>query len=78
MKHEAVRALWTHAHSVLPMRAVAGSLSEVLLSWLIEKEVELDRAGLDDWLVKEGGAWDIEEANAATTLLEEDAFHTEP
>ena len=40
-KFEVVRALWTHAHSVLPARALAGSLSEVSLSWPVEKEVEL-------------------------------------
>ena len=38
----------------------------------------LDWAGLDGRLVKEGNAWDIEEADAATTLLQEDALHTEP
>jgi len=41
MKLEVVRALWTHAHGLLPARALAGSPSETLLSWLMEKEAEL-------------------------------------
>ena len=41
MKLEVVRAVWTHAHSVLPARVLAGSPSEVLLSWLMEKGAEL-------------------------------------
>jgi len=41
MKLEVVRALWTHAHALLPARALVGSPSETLLSWLMEKEAEL-------------------------------------
>ena len=41
MKLAVVRALWTHAHAVLPARALAGSPSESLLMWLMEKEAEL-------------------------------------
>ena len=41
MKLAVVRALWTHAHAVLPAQALGGSASEALLTWLMEKEAEL-------------------------------------
>jgi hypothetical protein len=41
MKLAVVRALWSHAHAVLPAQALAGSPSEALLTWLMEKEAEL-------------------------------------
>jgi hypothetical protein len=40
MKLAVICALWMHAHAVLPARALAGSLSESLLTWLME-EAEL-------------------------------------
>jgi hypothetical protein len=41
MKLAVVRALWTHAHVVLPAQALGGSASEALLTWLMEKEASL-------------------------------------
>jgi hypothetical protein len=41
IKLKVVHALWTHAHLVLSVCALAGSLSKVLLLWLMEKDVEL-------------------------------------
>jgi hypothetical protein len=41
MKLAVVRSLWTHAHSVLPAQVLAGSPSEALLMWLMEKEAQL-------------------------------------
>lgn len=41
MKLEVIHTLWTHAHLVLPAHGLTGSPSEVLLLWLMEKEVEL-------------------------------------
>ncbi|KAI0301170.1 hypothetical protein B0F90DRAFT_1817185 [Multifurca ochricompacta] len=41
MKLCVVRSLWTQTHSVLPAQALAGSASEALLTWLMEKEAEL-------------------------------------
>lgn len=41
MKLAVVRSLWAHAHSVLPARVLAGSPSEALLTWLMEKEAVL-------------------------------------
>jgi hypothetical protein len=41
MKLAVVRSLWTQALAVLPARALAGSPSEALLMWLMEKESEL-------------------------------------
>jgi hypothetical protein len=41
MKLAVVRSLWSHAHSVLPAQALAGSPSEALLTWLMKKEAEL-------------------------------------
>jgi hypothetical protein len=41
MKLAVVRSLWSHAHSVLPVQALAGSPSEALPTWLMKKEAEL-------------------------------------
>jgi hypothetical protein len=41
MKLAVVRALWGHVHAILPAQALAGSASEALLTWLMEKEAEL-------------------------------------
>ncbi|KAI9455511.1 hypothetical protein F5148DRAFT_1378062 [Russula earlei] len=41
MKLAVVRTLWGHAHAILPMQALAGTPSEALLTWLIEREAEL-------------------------------------
>jgi hypothetical protein len=41
MKLAVVRELWTHAHSLLPARALAGSPSEALLTWLMERDAEI-------------------------------------
>jgi hypothetical protein len=41
MKLKVIYTLWMHAHLVLSLHTLAGSLSKVLLLWLIEKEVEL-------------------------------------
>ncbi|KAI9465049.1 hypothetical protein BJY52DRAFT_1209886 [Lactarius psammicola] len=41
MKLAVVRALWGHVYAVLPAQALAGSASEALLTWLMEKEAEL-------------------------------------
>jgi len=41
MKLAVVRALWGHAHAVLPPRSLAGSPSEALLTWLMEREGDL-------------------------------------
>lgn len=41
MKLAVVRELWTHAHALLPARALVGSPSEALLSWLMEREAEI-------------------------------------
>jgi hypothetical protein len=41
MKLAVVRALWTHAHVILPTEALGASASESLLHWLMEKESEI-------------------------------------
>ncbi|KAH9011657.1 hypothetical protein EDB85DRAFT_2281515 [Lactarius pseudohatsudake] len=41
MKLAAVRTLWGHVHMVLPAQALAGSASDLLLTWLMEKETDL-------------------------------------
>ena len=41
MKLAVVRALWGHVYALLPAQALAGSASEALLTWLMEKEAEL-------------------------------------
>ncbi len=41
MKLAVIHLFWMHAHVVLPACTLAGSLSESLLTWLMEKEAEL-------------------------------------